>query len=179
GDALLQRHLCRTNAHRRSRTQRRPLGTTVDRRAAGSFQTWWLAFRPGTWFPSCLVLAQHGSNFVNQLNNPGFSCKDALRQLGWREMFQPLGDTWISQVQVVPVLANDRHRYSPGRVTLLPLSPPTKHRVELLKLEELGLGVVLSTLWQGVLVVPRLRRRSRSVKKEHIRGDRGVRCKHA
>ena len=91
-------------------------------------------------------------------------------------MLEILFAAGILDVQVVAVFDDPFYRHQPGPVVLLPVVPPGEADAELLKLDLLGLGVILPTLGERLFVVPDFLGRAGTVEEEEVGGDAGIGC---
>jgi len=94
--------------------------------------------------------------------------------------------TWIIDIQIhrdhIALLVNlDQivNRHPPGPFTFGAVMPPTDTISKFLKLDRLGLGIVLAPSGQGLFVIPDSLRRPRTVEEEQVGGNTGVGGKDA
>src|SRR2546426_6966108 len=105
--------------------------------------------------------------------------------IGW-QMLEILLSIWIFDIKVsrrenriLVILQYIFGRHFPGALVLLSALPPFQAIREFFKLHGLSFRVLASTLRKRLLVIPNILCGTRTIKKEQIRWNRGIRCEHA
>src|SRR5262249_8855810 len=84
----------------------------------------------------------------------------------------------VLTVEIAVRIEEFRGRHVPCLIAIFALAPPHDAVLELFELHRLGLGVVLSTLRQGLLVIPHVFRWPGTVEEEDVSRDIGIWREH-
>ncbi len=125
------------------------------------------------------MLPEKSLNVAHDLCDPLFLLQNAGSELFGRQMGDVVFGTGVFLVEITVVFEQLRRGNFPRSVVLSSLIPPRDAVGEFLKLNRGGLGVVLSSLRQWLLVVPDILRGAGSVEEQNVCGNAGLGSKHA